>query len=273
MISIKLYMYQLARALAHIHGMGICHRDIKPQNLLVDKDRQILKLCDFGSAKALVPNEPNVAYICSRYYRAPELIFGCPDYTTAIDVWSQGCVLAELLLGQPIFPGSSGVDQLVEVIKVLGTPSMNELKSMNPNYQDFKFPQITAKPFESIFKQHVPPEAIELTKMLLFYIPTQRCKAIQACGHAFFDEIRSLATALNGKPLSAELFQLTEEELKLAPEMRSILIPSHLTDTGNWLPTNSGIGVKEEDEDQPAVITGTVGLTASALKLNNETDA
>ena len=112
----KTYTYQMLRSLAHIHGAGICHRDIKPQNLLVDPERCILKLCDFGSAKALVKGEPNVAYICSRYYRAPELIFGSTDYSTAIDVWSGGCVLAELLLGSPMFPGSSGVDQLVEVI-------------------------------------------------------------------------------------------------------------------------------------------------------------
>ena len=70
-------------------------------------------LCDFGSAKVLVKGEPNISYICSRYYRAPELIFGATDYTPAIDVWSVGCVIAELLLGQPLFPGESGVDQLV----------------------------------------------------------------------------------------------------------------------------------------------------------------
>lgn len=71
-----------------------------------------------NSAKQLVRGEPNVSYICSRYYRAPELIFGATDYTSNIDIWSAGCVLAELLLGQPIFPGDSGVDQLVEIIKV-----------------------------------------------------------------------------------------------------------------------------------------------------------
>jgi serine/threonine protein kinase len=71
----------------------------------------------------LQKNEVNVSYICSRYYRAPELIFGATDYTTAIDVWSVGCVIAELLVGQPLFPGESGVDQLVEIIKVLGTPT------------------------------------------------------------------------------------------------------------------------------------------------------
>jgi serine/threonine protein kinase len=66
----------------------------------------------------LIKGEPNISYICSRYYRAPELIFGATDYTSAIDVWSVGCVLAELLLGSPMFPGESGVDQLVEIIKV-----------------------------------------------------------------------------------------------------------------------------------------------------------
>lgn len=120
-LYIKLYMYQLFRSLAYIHSQGVCHRDIKPQNLLLDPESGVLKLCDFGSAKQLVRGEPNVSYICSRYYRAPELIFGATDYTSQIDVWSAGCVLAELLLGQPIFPGDSGVDQLVEIIKVLGT--------------------------------------------------------------------------------------------------------------------------------------------------------
>ena len=83
-LEVKLYIYQLFRSLAYIHSQGICHRDIKPQNLLLDPQTGVLKLCDFGSAKILVENEPNVSYICSRYYRAPELIFGATNYTTKI---------------------------------------------------------------------------------------------------------------------------------------------------------------------------------------------
>ncbi|KAL9252382.1 Shaggy-related protein [Drosera capensis] len=101
MIYVQLYVYQICRALNYIHNViGVCHRDIKPQNLLVNPDTHQLKICDFGSAKMLVQGEPNISYICSRYYRAPELIFGATEYTSAIDMWSVGCVLAELLLGQ-----------------------------------------------------------------------------------------------------------------------------------------------------------------------------
>ena len=87
-LEVKLYIYQLFRSLAYIHSMGICHRDIKPQNLLLDPASGILKLCDFGSAKILIESEPNVSYICSRYYRAPELIFGATNYTTKIGMYT-----------------------------------------------------------------------------------------------------------------------------------------------------------------------------------------
>merc|ERR1719216_700299 len=180
-IFVQLYSYQMSRACAYIHAVGICHRDIKPQNLLVDGRLQELKLCDFGSAKRLVKGEPNVAYICSRYYRAPELIFGATDYTTNIDVWSAGCVFAELMLGQPIFPGDSGVDQLVEIIKVLGTPTREQIKEMNPNYTEFKFPQIKAHPWQKVFRARTSPEAIDLVSRLLEYTPSARITPLQAC--------------------------------------------------------------------------------------------
>lgn len=224
---IKLYMYQLFRSLAYIHSLGICHRDIKPQNLLLDPDTGVLKLCDFGSAKLLIKGEPNVSYICSRYYRAPELIFGATDYTTMIDVWSAGCVLAELLLGQPIFPGDSGVDQLVEIIKVLGTPTKEQIREMNRNYTEFKFPQIKAHPWQKVFRARTPPEAIELVSRLLEYTPSARTGPLAACAHAFFDELREPGTRLpNGRDLPP-LFNFTDQELLMQPHLNATLIPAH----------------------------------------------
>lgn len=181
---LQLYTYQMLRALAYLHATGTCHRDVKPQNLLVDSRTHILKLCDFGSAKALVPGEPSVAYICSRYYRAPELILGCTDYTHAIDVWSAGCVMGELMIGEPLFPGETGVDQMVEIIKVrcpharratprrpplrhalgpppplslaqvMGVPTREEVEAMNPGYTEFSFPCMQTTTLVKVSKRY-----------------------------------------------------------------------------------------------------------------------
>lgn len=225
LIYVKLYLYQLSRALAHIHSLGICHRDIKPQNLLVNPANQQLKLCDFGSAKALVKGEPNVSYICSRYYRAPELIFGSTDYTTAIDIWSQGCVGAELLLGQPLFPGDSGVDQLVEIIKVLGTPTREEISSMNSNYIEFKFPQIKGCQWRKVFRNKTPEEAIDFIASTLAYTPENRVKPFDGCGHKFFDELRVETTRLPNQAILPPLFDFTGHELNSSPELLEKLVP------------------------------------------------
>jgi len=229
LLYVKLYLYQLSRALAHIHALGICHRDIKPQNLLVNPQNQQLKLCDFGSAKALVRGEPNVSYICSRYYRAPELIFGSTDYTTAIDIWSQGCVGAELLLAQPLFPGDSGVDQLVEIIKVLGTPTKEEIRSMNSNYIEFKFPQIKGCQWKKIFRNKTPEEAMDFIAATLAYTPSKRLKPLEGCAHSFFDELRVESTQLpnNGGPLPP-LFDFTEHEMAAPQDLLDKLIPPHV---------------------------------------------
>ncbi|KAF2446297.1 glycogen synthase kinase-like protein-3 beta [Karstenula rhodostoma CBS 690.94] len=233
-LETKLYTYQLFRSLAYIHSQGICHRDIKPQNLLLDPSTGVLKLCDFGSAKILVENEPNVSYICSRYYRAPELIFGATNYTTKIDVWSTGCVMAELMLGQPLFPGESGIDQLVEIIKVLGTPTRDQIRTMNPNYMEHKFPQIKPHPFNKVFRK-ADPSAIELISKLLEYTPTQRLSAVDAMVQPFFDELRDPQTRLpdsrhpNGATRDLpELFNFTHHELSIAPHLNQQLVPAHI---------------------------------------------
>ncbi|CCK68254.1 putative serine/threonine protein kinase MRK1 KNAG_0A05920 [Huiozyma naganishii CBS 8797] len=189
-LEIKFYMYQLFKALNYLHNSAnVCHRDIKPQNLLVDPDTWCLKLCDFGSAKQLKPTEPNVSYICSRYYRAPELIFGATNYTNQIDIWSSGCVMAELLLGQPMFPGESGIDQLVEIIKILGTPSKPEICAMNPNYMEHKFPQIKPIPLTKVFKKE-DELTVDLLTNVLQYNPVDRLTPLQTLCAPYYDEIR-----------------------------------------------------------------------------------
>jgi glycogen synthase kinase 3 beta len=158
-----------------------------------------------------VAGEPNVAYICSRYYRAPELVFGSTNYTTAIDIWSTGCVMAELMLGQPLFPGESSVDQLIEIIKVLGTPTKEQLFAMNPNYTEYKFPQIKASTWSKVFRNRpTTPEALDLLSKLIEYVPTNRLTAIEAMAHPFFDELRKPETRmLDGKELPP-LFNFTD---------------------------------------------------------------
>ncbi|KAK4748484.1 hypothetical protein SAY87_015070 [Trapa incisa] len=228
-IYVQLYTYQICRALNYLHNViGVCHRDIKPQNLLVNPHTHQLKVCDFGSAKKLVPGEPNIAYICSRYYRAPELIFGASEYTTAIDMWSAGCVLAELLLGRPLFPGESSVDQLVEIIKVLGTPTREEIKCMNPHYTEFKFPHIKAHSWHKVFHKRMPPEAVDLVSRLLQYSPKLRYTALEACAHPFFNDLRNPNASLPNGRAFPDLFNFSPQELAGASkDLRDRLIPEH----------------------------------------------
>eukprot|EP00339_Tiarina_fusa_P018076 CAMPEP_0117034398 /NCGR_PEP_ID=MMETSP0472-20121206/24494_1 /TAXON_ID=693140 ORGANISM="Tiarina fusus, Strain LIS" /NCGR_SAMPLE_ID=MMETSP0472 /ASSEMBLY_ACC=CAM_ASM_000603 /LENGTH=377 /DNA_ID=CAMNT_0004743559 /DNA_START=26 /DNA_END=1159 /DNA_ORIENTATION=+ len=239
LLYVKLYMYQLARSLAYIHELGICHRDIKPQNLLLDPVSHVVKLCDFGSAKTLVRGEPNIAYICSRYYRAPELIFGATDYTTDIDTWSFGCVLAEMILGQPLFPGESNVDQLVEIIKVVGTPTREEIQSMNQNYTEFKFPQIKPHPWSKVFRSRAPPEAVDLISKVLRYSPEKRVKPLEACAHPFYDELRDSSCRLpNGRPLPP-LFNFTPEEYRAGKDSMRRLVPMDQAGTAGGAPAGA----------------------------------
>uniref|UniRef100_A0A0E0F027 non-specific serine/threonine protein kinase n=1 Tax=Oryza meridionalis TaxID=40149 RepID=A0A0E0F027_9ORYZ len=182
-LHVKLYAYQMCRALAYIHRVvGVCHRDIKPQNLLVNPHTHQLKLCDFGSAKKL-----------------------------------------------PLFPGESGVDQLVEIIKILGTPTREEIRCMNPNYSEFKFPQIKAHPWHKLFGKRMPPEAVDLVSRLLQYSPNLRCTAVDACAHPFFDELRDPKTCLsNGRSLPP-LFDFSAAELEGLPvELVHRIIPEHM---------------------------------------------
>lgn len=100
--NVRLYFFQTMRGLAYMHGKGIVHCDLKPQNLLLDGKTHRLRICDFGTAIRLVSGEPRAVYICSRYFRAPEIILGSTCYNTAIDLWSAGCILGEMIIRQPL---------------------------------------------------------------------------------------------------------------------------------------------------------------------------
>ena len=175
----KIYAYQMFRSLAYIHALGICHRDIKPQNILVDTQTHRVVMCDFGSAKKLAPGETSVAYICSRYYRAPELILGEEQYNDCIDIWSIGCVIAEMFLGEPVFPGVSSKDQLLKIMQLLGTPTAQEVQGMCRKSKA-KLPEIQGQGFKKKLKPNTNPLVIDLLQKTLCYIPSKRIKPLQA---------------------------------------------------------------------------------------------
>jgi len=119
--------------------------------------------------------------------------------------------MAELMLGQPLFPGESSVDQLIEIIKVLGTPTKEQLKNMNPNYTEYKFPQIKASTWLKVFKSRTTtPEALDLLTRLIEYTPTLRYTAIEAMSHPFFDELRKPETRMMDGQELPTLFDFTE---------------------------------------------------------------
>ena len=145
----------MLRGLAYLHNKFVCHRDIKPQNILVDPSNYRLMICDFGSAKILKDNEKSISYICSRYYRAPELILGKEIYGCEIDLWSIGCVIAELYLGQPIFWGQSSEQQFLMIMNTLGNPTEEDIVNMKiPNPP--KLPKVQAKGLDQVLKEADP---------------------------------------------------------------------------------------------------------------------
>ena len=193
------YMYQLANALDFIHKKNILHRDLKPDNILINPSNNVLKLADFGSAKQIIPNNVNITYIVSRFYRAPELILDRNLYDSKIDIWSYGCILAEITLGSPLFIGNDNVEMLVEIIKILGSVKYEDIISMRRNIEDsivFEFPFKIAKEWNNVFKLKYKNKMInvsygfkyeKLLSSILLWKPCDRLNAEQIMNNDFFE--------------------------------------------------------------------------------------
>lgn len=210
---VKSFMYQLLRGLAFCHSHNVLHRDLKPQNLLINKNGE-LKLADFGLARAFgIPVKCYSAEVVTLWYRPPDVLFGAKLYTTSIDMWSAGCIFAELAnAGRPLFPGSDVDDQLKRIFKLLGTPTedswpgVSQLADFKPfprecfrceRFGKMKFIDFLSSNRLAVYhpttswSQVVPrlnSKGRDLLQKLLICVPKMRINAEHAMAHPYFTE-------------------------------------------------------------------------------------
>ncbi|EJD07617.1 kinase-like protein [Fomitiporia mediterranea MF3/22] len=186
---IQYFVYQILRGMKYVHSASVVHRDLKPGNLLVNADCE-LKICDFGLSRGFNSGPDEYAthmteYVATRWYRAPEIMLAFRRYDTAIDVWSIGCILAELLLGKPLFKGKDYVDQLNKILDVLGTPEESVLTRIGSEKAQAyvrSLPRRKTVPFSKIIP-HADPQAIDLLDKMLSFDPEQRITVTTALEH------------------------------------------------------------------------------------------
>jgi len=240
LIYVRILSYQIFRGLGYLHSLGICHRDIKPENLLMDNQKMVLKLSDFGSAKLLVPNEPSLSYICSRLYRAPELFAKYELYGCAVDIWSAGCVLAELLKGSPLFASPKhDRKQLRFIVNMLGAEGLERAPEVLSKCGDFQRPRTSRPSWDLLLNVAVPQDLSDLLNSCLVYESSARIPPMVALGHCSYDELRimeSLGLRMpNHYPLPP-LFNFTSQELGTDPKLWIMLLPLHLSQAEEEFP-------------------------------------
>ncbi|KAF8608236.1 kinase-like protein [Ceratobasidium sp. AG-I] len=227
------FLYQTLCGLKYIHSANVLHRDLKPGNLLVNADCE-LKICDFGLARGYVPSGSDARasaaggqgfmteYVATRWYRAPEIMLSFANYTTAIDVWSIGCILAELLGGKPIFKGRDYVDQLNQILHHLGTPSEDTLRRVgSPRAQDYirSLPIKPRIPFNHLYP-HANPLAIDLLGKLLAFDPAKRISCEEALAHPYL----AVWHDPNDEPICSSAFDFGFEEEDSVEGMRQLIV-------------------------------------------------
>ncbi|KAJ1995023.1 Cyclin-dependent kinase catalytic subunit [Dimargaris cristalligena] len=186
---VKSYMHQLVKGIAFCHSHRVLHRDLKPQNLLIDQ-HGMLKLADFGLARAFgVPLRSYTHEVVTLWYRSPEILLGSRHYSTGVDMWSAGCIFAEMAMLNPLFPGDSEIDEIFKIFRMLGTPSdatwpgFTSLPDYKPTFPTWE-PQSLAKQIPKL-----DANGIDLLAKLLHYDPAHRISAKQALLHPYFDDL------------------------------------------------------------------------------------
>ncbi|KAL4227977.1 Cyclin-Dependent Kinase 7 [Mactra antiquata] len=182
---IKAYMLQTLKGLEYLHNNWILHRDMKPNNLLINREGT-LKLGDFGLAKFFgSPNRIYTHQVVTRWYRCPELLFGARNYGTGVDIWAVGCILAELLLRIPFLPGDTDLDQLSKIFQCLGTPSKEDWPAMEflPDFVQFK--TCPGTPLKDIFIA-ASDDLLDILQGMLMMDPLKRVTATQALKSSYF---------------------------------------------------------------------------------------
>ncbi|KAH3686408.1 hypothetical protein WICPIJ_002587 [Wickerhamomyces pijperi] len=185
---IKRFMLQLVKGTAYCHSHRILHRDLKPQNLLIDKEGN-LKLADFGLARGFgVPLRAYTHEVVTLWYRAPEILLGGKQYSTGIDVWSIGCIFAEMVNRKPLFAGDSEIDQIFRIFRILGTPTPEVWPDV-AYLPDFKptFPKWSRKNLQDSVPS-LDAAGVDLMKQMLVYDPSGRISCKRALLHEYFNE-------------------------------------------------------------------------------------
>merc|ERR1712183_6597 len=228
------FLYQILRGLKYIHSANVLHRDLKPSNLLLNTTCD-LKICDFGLARVADPDHDHTGflteYVATRWYRAPEIMLNSKGYTKSIDIWSVGCILAEMLSNRPIFPGKHYLDQLNHILGILGSPSPEDLNCIiNDKARSYlqSLPFKPKIPWTRLYP-NAHPQALDLLERMLTFNPNRRIKVEEALAHPYLEQYYDP----QDEPVAQEPFRFEMELDDLPKERLKQLI---FEETGNFRP-------------------------------------